>query len=142
MTCARGIQCECIGRQMTLRMFCEHWIEPEKPRDDLDRQSDLHWATVPESDRRSCLAHLRKEVPPEVIDRWAATYARGNRVGSDDIRFHLGVGMAIRNALRDVLPDAKLPAADAGLHWDDYYVGALNELVLTWEPEIARGNAA
>lgn len=132
MTCARGDQCECTGRQMTLRMFCEHWSEPERPRGALETQSDTYWATVPEADRKRCLDHLRSKVPADVIAKWQAQYERGNCIGSDDIRFHLGVGMTVRNTLREVLKDSELPGSASvmrGLHWDDYYVGALHALV-------------
>jgi hypothetical protein len=130
MGCKLANNCTCTGRSATLRLFCPHWSELERPRGVLDNASDMKWVTVPAEDRKRCLDRLRSEVPPEVIAEWRATYQRGNVIGSADIRFHLGVGMAVRNCLRGALLDDKLPGAPQ-LHWDDYYMGALNELVST-----------
>lgn len=129
MPCKLPIErpCECVGPNFSIRMFCPYWAEPERPRGALDEQSDTLWAGVSVSDRRRCLDHLRQKVGAHAAQEWAQTYARGNSIGSNQPMFHFRVGMAVRNCLREVLPDDKLPGAKAGLHWDDYYMGALNE---------------
>jgi hypothetical protein len=47
--------------------------------------------------------------------------------------FHFSEGMAVRNLLRDVLRDEQLPPVEYPVgpmrNWDDYYMGALDELL-------------
>lgn len=108
--------------------------ENETPIDALDRWSEANWASVPELVRRDCEQHLRDQVPADIVAKWADQRRRGVSIGSDDPRFHFGVGMQVRNCLRDQLTDGALPevtvdhdgkAYGPARNWDDYYFGVL-----------------
>lgn len=106
--------------------------------DDLGRWCRANWDMLPELIRKDCLAELRSKVPPEMMAKWKAQHAAGEEIGSDDIFFHHGNGMAVRNILRKQLRDLELPAVhspnyppEGAKNWDDYYTGALQELVET-----------
>lgn len=122
------------------------WVNlaPMSPkRGSLDDWSRSNWDRVPESQRRRCLDHLRDWVPKDVLSKWREQHSRGERIGWDVPGFHFGGGMSIRNRLRAVLSDGDLPPAstppDAASaaplpgpgesNWDDFYTGALEELV-------------
>jgi hypothetical protein len=101
--------------------------DKEHPPDDLDRKTEENWARVPEGTRQRCAEHLRRSVQPELLAKWRDQLERGMAIGSD-------TGMAVRNALRAVLPDEKLPGVDYGdgseySNWDDFYTAALREAV-------------
>lgn len=130
MTCKLGKEkCECVGRSASLRIFCNQWDEPERPRGALETQSEIHWAAVDAERRKACIDLLKSRVPAAVLADWKATYDRGNIIGSNILTFHNTIGMHIRNTLREVIKDSDLPGFASGYHWDDYYVGALHELV-------------
>lgn len=106
----------------------------EQPVDELDRWSEANWALVPETVRKDCEDHLLEVVPDEVLKKWIDQRRRGVSIGSDDPRFHLSVGMAVRNCLRDQLTDGELPEITRdhkgrpygpSRNWDDYYFGVL-----------------
>jgi hypothetical protein len=82
------------------------------------------WNELPETWRNTCLCHLEETFTqwPHIVVRWQEQVDRGALIGSDDVRFHFGAGMAVRNILRQVLPDHKLPTGN----WDDYYYGAID----------------
>lgn len=103
------------------------------PRNSLDEFYKQNWALVSKEGREACLAKLRKMTPPEMLEKWKEQLARGERIGSDSLEFHFGIGMQIRNTLRSVLVDDELPDVeyeDGSRHrnWDDFYMGALEEL--------------
>lgn len=113
-----------------------NWRQNERPRDDLEKWCHDNWLKIPAEDRERCLAVLRKKAPPEMLAEWKAQHERGMRIGSNDLFFHFGIGMQVRNALREVLTDDKLPAikqrdGSEGRNWDDFYTGALEDLVST-----------
>lgn len=106
----------------------------ERPIDELDRWSERNWAMVPEFIRNDCESHLRAEIGPYLLGKWMDQRRRGIRIGSDDPRFHFGVGMAVRNTLRAQLLDEELPEIISDhegkpygptRNWDDYYFGVL-----------------
>lgn len=111
----------------------------EHPPDDLDAKSEANWARLPEGTRRRCAEELRRSIPPELLAKWRDQLERGVAIGSDDLWFHMGAGMAVRNCLRGVLPDGDLPGVqyENGLghdvieysNWDDYYTAALRQAV-------------
>jgi hypothetical protein len=114
----------------------------ERPRGALEIWSEANWAKIPELIRTDVEQHLKQKLPLEVLTRWQDQHRRGMRIGSDDPFFHLGVGIAVRNACREQLTDLELPSvtvdhegkpyncstlpnAGAGGNWDDYYFGVL-----------------
>lgn len=113
------------------------------PRSDLDIWCRANWDRAPAEQRAACVAHLRRFFPPEVRRLIKQQHAQGERIGSHDPCFHFGGGMAVRNALREVLRDEDLPpvVGPAGgypegqvvRNWDDFYMGALEELAETEE---------
>ena len=121
-------ECECIGEKIRLRMFCPHWHEPERKQNKIDDWEREHWGKISPQKRDLLVNHLRHRVPGHVFAEWQDQARRGMRIGCTDPRFHLGVGMAVRNCLREVLPDDGLPAGTTR-NWDDFYMGALYALV-------------
>lgn len=107
---------------------------------DLQAWSVKNWERIPEADRKRCLDHLQVALlaTPEgqqALALWAVQVKQARDIGSDDMQFHFGGGIWVRNRLRDVLGDEKLPGViyrDHGMvrNWDDYYIGALHALVL------------
>lgn len=129
MTCTNEPgACKCEGEKIYLRMFCPQWRDPERPRDKIDDWQCTQWQRIPEAARHRCLELLRQRVPLIVRTEWQDQAARGVAIGSTDVRFHLGVGMAVRNVLREVLRDKDLPGGGRWT-WDDFYRGALYDLV-------------
>lgn len=99
----------------------------------LHKWSKTNWALVSYADRMKCLDHLRQKLPPEFLAKIKAQVYEGRFLLCEDDRFfHFGYGMLVRNLLRDVLPDNRLPLLmdDSGSNknWDDFYIGALYEL--------------
>jgi hypothetical protein len=92
---------------------------------DLRHLSRTHWNVLPNELREPCLQHLRACIPPEMILTW--------KVFGFPRHFHFSEGMAVRNLLRDVLRDEQLPPVEYPdgpmRNWDDYYMGALDELL-------------
>lgn len=102
-------------------------------RGDLDVWCRSNWNRVPEEDRSACIEHLKNVLGPENVTRFSEQYARGERIGADIPGFHFGGGMAVRNALRKVLLDDRLPEVtqrdgSKSQNWDDFYLGTLEEL--------------
>lgn len=108
-------------------------------RGSLEAWSVDNWILIPEADRERCLDHLRIVIGkaidgPAVMDTWRRQVEAGLEIGSNDVCFHFGTGMMIRNRLRDVmlddqLPQIRLPNGQLGQNWDDFYLGALHALV-------------
>lgn len=121
-------ECQCIGHGIGLRFVCPHWHEPERKMDQIDRWEIEHWNKIDKNVRMSLVTYLRHCVPEHVRLEWADQAKRGMSIGCTDVRFHLGVGMAVRNALRKILLDKDLPAGTTR-NWDDFYRGALYALV-------------
>jgi len=132
-TCKLGDKCKCNVRP-DLRVLCGYWSVPEQPTGELEAWCIANWNKLPEEQRKACVELLDSSVPEEVKANWRRQAAAGMRIGSEDLRFHLGVGMAVRNTLRKLLTDDKLPPVnypDEGVksqNWDDYYYGALDAL--------------
>ena len=110
--------------------------KPE-PVGDLDLWSIANWQRLPASVRKQCVDHLH-DVLSKAIDwselsaKWKQQKADGIRIGSDQYCFHFGSGRFVRNVLREVLADERLPEViDNGhpmRHWDSHYYGAIDEL--------------
>jgi len=130
MTCKRsdGEACECQLEKRAMRAFCPNWYEPEHQQDADDEWQRKNFARLTQDQQERCIAYLRVKVPNTARAEWQDQAARGVRIGSTDLRFHFGVGMAVRNVLREVVPDDALP----GEQWDDYYRGALYALVAAY----------
>jgi hypothetical protein len=124
---------------------------------DIQAWSIENWTRIPAADRKACLDHLRARIlkavdGPATLAHWraqAASTLNGKpvEVGSDVDGFHFGAGMVIRNILRDVMTDDKLPGveypasggekgnpAHLARDWDDYYLGALHALATEPDP--------
>ena len=129
--CEKGAACECVDNSM-LRIVCQSWQLPEELPGALEMQSILNWLRIPEAKRVAMIARLRDQVPQDMQDHWSDQVSRRVRIGSEDLHFHFGVGMAVRNELRQVMTDGDLPpvqyAAGEMRNWDDFYYGALHEL--------------
>jgi hypothetical protein len=100
------------------------------------RRSIANWRLIPGEQRKLCLSHLKSTllVPPEILERWREQKRAGLMIGSDDPQqFHFGVGVAVRNRLRQIFPDRELPEVMFGnrpmRNWDDFYYGAIDELI-------------
>lgn len=103
---------------------------------DLQRWSRENFARLSDEQRALCISHLSDSlVPwPDVVTRWKEQAAAGVPLGSDDVSFHNIAGAALRNILRQVLKDDKLPMVSqpGGMlasNWDDYYIGALHAFI-------------
>jgi hypothetical protein len=115
-------KCQCNPGVM--RAFCPHWHITERAKDENDYAQIANFGMLSPEQRKLCTDHLAAHIPAEVQAAWREQVRRGVSIGCTDVRFHLGVGMAVRNCLREVLTDDKLPHS----HWDDYYQGALYAL--------------
>lgn len=107
-------------------------------RHDLEKWSRDNWNKLPDLVRQDCLAELRAQVPAEILAEWKVQHAAGREIGGH--MFHFLGGMAVRNILRAQLTDGELPPAhsenyppEGARNWDDYYIGALQELCETTE---------
>ena len=100
--------------------------------DTLKKWCRQNWNQIPELIRKDCIDHLDGWISPDIIKEW-------KEKGYDDPGFHLlGGGMQIRNRLRDQLTDMELPIVRVdhegksygpSQNWDDYYTGAIDELL-------------
>jgi len=138
-TCSRGEACSCTGDRAMLRGFCPDFRLEERAPEQIEHESVACFARLSEHQRLACLAALKLSVPKFLRDWWRDQAARGMRIGSEDPRFHFGVGMEVRNTLRKVLADKELPPVaypEGGAHsnWDDYYYGALDALARSEVP--------
>lgn len=106
----------------------------ERRRDGLATWSEANWAKVDAGLRARVEAMVRSKAPAEMLAQWRDQHSRGIEIGSDDPRFHLGIGMQVRNACRLVVIDDQLPEVGVGpdgepygpaRNWDDYYFGVL-----------------
>lgn len=100
--------------------------------DALRQWCRTNWDRIDPSIRKDCVDHLDNWIPKETIAHW-------KKDGYDLPGFHsFGGGMAIRNRLRGQLTDIELPEITIdhegkpygpSKNWDDYYTGALDELL-------------
>lgn len=114
--------------------------------DDLQAWLIGNWLQIPEPERRLLVDHLRKRLRnridgPMVLARWTAQVRMGVPIGGNDTWFHFGAGMEVRNLLRDVMTDDKLPLirqpdGSMGQNWDDFYLGAIHALVTDQSVEV------
>jgi hypothetical protein len=113
-------------------MACDNIVDALRSIEAYSRQA---WNRVPERWRLRCLAHLKSEMEKDsasrnILEGWRAAKRNGVPIGSTDSFFHFGVGMWVRNTLRDVLPDSDITdQSTPAVNWDDIYMGALDELV-------------
>lgn len=132
-------------RTVTVLRVAKPAAEPQ----DLQAWSIANWQRIPAADRKRCLDRLRAWLGvagdgPVALARWRAQVGSSINgkpvaIGSDDIGFHFGAGMAIRNCLREVMIDALLPQVEQpngemGQNWDDFYLGAIHALVTEATP--------
>ena len=109
-------------------------FKDEVPRDELEESSLKNWRMIPQQRREACLAAIRPKVPAAMIEKWRDQHSRGVRIGSEYLMFHFDIGMQVRNALRavlldDQLPEVTYPDGKKYRNWDDFYMGALEDLV-------------
>ena len=106
----------------------------EHRRDGLDAWSEANWSRVDPQIRAEVEQLVLSKTPADMLATWRDQHARGISIGSDDPRFHFGIGMQIRNACRQKLTDDKLPEVSAASdgepygparNWDDFYFGVL-----------------
>lgn len=106
----------------------------EKPNDELEAACYANWMRIPENTRRAVIDHVVTKVPVAMMNVWKDQHSRNIRIGSNDLLFHMFLGMSIRNACRTVLLDDDLPGVmyPDGIeykNWDDFYSGMLQQLV-------------
>lgn len=99
-----------------------------------------NWNKLPEMIRKDCVDHL---------DAWFAPKTKTDDIAwlrgyDEEPFFHLTTGMAVRNRLRDQLTDMELPVVTINCegesygpsqNWDDYYTGAIDELLERYTPK-------
>lgn len=126
--CTKPEGCDCLTLGAA-RMFCEH-MNGEHPAGEMEALGIANWKRIDPATRRLCADHLRMVIGdhPAVLERWRDQKRRGIAPGSDDVRFHFSGGMAVRNVLRQVLLDHRLPGPEAERNWDDFYMGAIDEI--------------
>lgn len=105
---------------------------------DLEAWSIGNWLLIPEPERRLLLDHLRAgfDSPDgtKLLAKWREDLQAGCPIGEGETLFHFGIGMWVRNRLRGVMTDDKLPlirqsSGSLAKNWDDFYIGALHALV-------------
>lgn len=106
----------------------------ERPLDAFTIWSIGNFKRIDSATRRTLVTELRRSLPGWLIMKFEDQFKRGVVLGSHNVFFHHNEGMAIRNILRDMLPDNKLPLTQypgypAWRNWDDCYLGALYEMV-------------
>ena len=111
----------------------------EKMHGELEKWSEDNYARLPEIVRKDCEREIWERMSANAEGRtmlvsWRDQRRRGVVIGSDDLWFHMGAGMWVRNALRQQWTDAELPVVTSApdgqpygpaQNWDDYYFGAL-----------------
>jgi hypothetical protein len=113
-------------------MTCDNNVDPLCA---IEAHSRQLWNLIPERWRLRCLAHLKAEMEKnnasrDILEGWRTAKRNGVSISSTDSFFHFGVGMWVRNTLRDVLPDSNNTDRSTPVgKWDDVYMGALDELV-------------
>jgi len=104
-----------------------------KLKDERGERSYRNWMGLPPLIRRDSLQDLTAAISTEVFSKWLTEYRARGTVGEDDPLFHFGTGMAVRNILRQRLPESELSQITGIEHsdWDDFYIGAMRELLDT-----------
>jgi hypothetical protein len=112
-------------------MSYEVWSQEQ-----LQKFAEDNWARVPDDKRKACVEHLREILPQDLTDYVKQSFT--------DLHswFHFSEGMAIRNALREVMKDDELPKVKYPgggdyeySNWDDFYMAALRQAVAPKEGE-------
>lgn len=106
----------------------------ERSMSNDERDSIARWNWIDSFSRSACRTHLRivfnRADNGSLLNKWINQLRRGVAIGSDNPHFHLSIGMSIRNELRRIIPDDKLPGGDNFKNWDYFYYGAINAMVL------------
>jgi hypothetical protein len=100
-------------------------------KDELANRSHQNWMELPPLVRQGCLQELKSAIPTEVLSKWLLEYLARGTIEQDDPFFHFDTGMAVRNVLRERLPESELSQI-TGMErsdWDNFYIGALRELL-------------
>jgi hypothetical protein len=93
-----------------------------------------NWQHIPEESRRLCVSHLRHKLSPYSINKLKQELTEKGHIAEQDYVF----GMHVRMLLRNIVPDEKLPIVlqcdpngvnPNGQNWNDFYLGALTDLV-------------
>lgn len=97
--------------------------------EELQQYAEDNWSRVPAEKRELCVRHLRS-----LIWEDRTTLQEWFKKDEFPMFFHFDGGMAVRNALRDVMRDEELPRIDYGngfyeQNWDDFYMAALRQAV-------------
>jgi hypothetical protein len=126
--------------QKLLRKFTK-MLEPEPDfpyigtltDENLEEYELAEWAKLDHEIQNEAIDYLKAELPPKILEEVKIAY---DGYGSDWMghmhldwseeermfyTFHFEEGMAIRNLLRTIIKDNKLPTGN----WDDYYSEAL-----------------
>jgi hypothetical protein len=96
--------------------------------EELQRMSDENWSRVDPDSRERCVRLLRERIPASQMEQLRDAFT----TGTWPVGFHMFGGMAIRNLLREAMPDTELPEVEYDSshkyrNWDDFYMGALKE---------------
>ena len=97
---------------------------------ELQDWSFTNFRKVPADKRREMYSLLADNVDQELFDLMLENHLEDRYVLHGIEMAHFGAGMAIRNLLREVLPDDQLPPVvyEGGQeyrNWDDHYLGAI-----------------
>ena len=116
----------------------------ERPYSADERASIVRWhdlATLVRKPAAYALYRQMRKAPGGdlLLTKFIAQYKRHVAPGSDDPRFHVGNGMTIRNMLRTHMMDHELPDPQ---NWDEWYVGALYDVVANSESYKQAGERA
>lgn len=83
----------------------------------------LAWRRLPRALQERAVWYLREWMPPDMLE---TIRTLANATPQWFVDYHFGMGMAVRNTLREVIPDLDLPPNERGeTNWDDYYVPCL-----------------
>src|SRR6266576_3946149 len=100
--------------------------------EELQQFAEDNWQRVEPEKRKLCVEHLRSLFSPEDFEFFKKAF----EIGEFGSWFHFAEGMAIRNALRDVIKDDELPGVKYSggdtyefKNWDDFYMAALRQAV-------------
>lgn len=97
---------------------------------ELQDWSFNNFRKIPIEDRKRLYALLAADVPDEVFDQLLNNHLEDKYVFEGFEMAHFGLGMGIRNLLRQGMTDDRLPPVvyEGGQeyrNWDDYYLGAI-----------------
>jgi hypothetical protein len=96
--------------------------------DPVDSFSKKLWEQVPVLIRKDIEQHVLAHLPADLLAKLQDQHARGIPIGSDDMFFHFGDGMAVRNLCRERLSDNELAAYCVFGDWDACYIAILTAI--------------